>query len=72
VTEIFLTRRDPAREIVRLSVMRLVPDLIGEIVLVREGGRIGGANRVLRRPFATAQAADKACATVRRGKIRRG
>ncbi|WP_404294209.1 WGR domain-containing protein (plasmid) [Microvirga sp. RSM25] len=72
MNEIFLTRRDPGRNIARLSVMRLEPDLFGSIVLVREWGRIGGASRALRRPYATAEAAGKACAVVRRGKIRRG
>jgi predicted DNA-binding WGR domain protein len=72
VNEIFLTRRNPGRNIARFYVMRLEPDLFGEIVLVREWGRLGGARRALRRPFATAEAADKACAAVRRGKIRRG
>jgi predicted DNA-binding WGR domain protein len=72
VTEIFLTRCDPGRNIDWLSVMRLETDLFGSIVLMREWGRIGGASRALRRPFATAGAADKACDVVRRGKIRRG
>jgi predicted DNA-binding WGR domain protein len=72
VNEIFLTHRDPACNIARFYVMRLEPDLFGSIVLVREWSRIGGASRALRRPFATAEAADTACAAVRRGKIRRG
>jgi predicted DNA-binding WGR domain protein len=72
VTEFFLTRCDPGRNIDWLSVMRLERDLFGSIVLVWEWGRIGGASRALQRPFATAEAADKACDVPQCGRIRRG
>ncbi|QRM33272.1 WGR domain-containing protein (plasmid) [Microvirga sp. VF16] len=49
VNVIFLTRRDPARNIARFYVMCLEPDLFGAIVLVQEWGRIGGLTR-LRKP----------------------
>lgn len=69
---VYLTRRDPARNLARFYRMLIVPTLFGEWVLLREWGRIGSGGTVRADPFPNAGAALLAMQTLLRSKHARG
>ena len=69
---VYLTRRDPTRNLARFYRMLIVPTLFGEWVLLREWGRIGSGGTVRADPFPNAGAALLAMQALVRAKVRRG
>ncbi|MBY0362339.1 MAG: WGR domain-containing protein [Phreatobacter sp.] len=69
---VYLTRRDPGRNISRFYRMLIVPTLFGEWVLLREWGRIGSGGTVRADPFPNAGAALLAMQSLVRAKHSRG
>lgn len=54
---VYLTRRDPVRNLSRFYRMLIVPDLFGQWVLLREWGRIGAGGQVRANVFPSPGAA---------------
>lgn len=69
---VYLTRRDPSRNLARFYRMLLAPTLFGEWVLLREWGRIGSGGTVRADPYPNAGAALLAMQSLARAKLRRG
>ena len=69
---VYLTRRDPAKNLARFYRMLIVPDLFGSWVLLREWGRIGNGGQVKAEQFANAGEALLALQKLTRAKVRRG
>jgi predicted DNA-binding WGR domain protein len=69
---VYLTRRDPARNLSRFYRMFIAPNLWGEWTLFREWGRIGSGGQVRRDVFANAGAALLAMQMIVRAKRQRG
>lgn len=69
---VYLTRRDPSRNLARFYRMLIVPTLFGEWVLLREWGRIGSGGTVRADPYPSAGAALLGMQWIVRAKIRRG
>jgi predicted DNA-binding WGR domain protein len=69
---VYLTRRDPARNLSRFYRMFIAPNLWGEWTLFREWGRIGSGGQVRRDVFANAGAALLAMQKIVRAKRQRG
>ena len=69
---VYLTRRDPARNLARFYRMLIVPDLFGHWVLLREWGRIGSGGQVKAELFANAGEALLALQKLTRDKVKRG
>ena len=69
---VYLTRRDPSRNLARFYRMLLAPTLFGEWVLLREWGRIGSGGQVRADPYPNAGAALLAMQELVRAKKKRG
>lgn len=69
---VYLTRRDPSRNLARFYRMLLAPTLFGEWVLLREWGRIGSGGTVRADPYPNAGAALLAMQALVRAKLKRG
>lgn len=69
---IYLTRRDPTKNLSRFYRMLIVPDLFGHWVLLREWGRIGAGGQVRADVFDTAGEALLALQKMTREKRKRG
>lgn len=69
---VYLTRRDPSRNLSRFYRMLIVPDLFGHWVLLREWGRIGAGGQVKAEVFANAGEALIALQKMTREKKKRG
>lgn len=67
-----LERRDPARNMKRFYRLAVERDLFGEILLVREWGRIGRQGRRRIEPQSDTEAALMRASTLARAKRRRG
>jgi predicted DNA-binding WGR domain protein len=57
VSVVYLTRRDPSRNLARFYRMLMAPTLFGEWALIREWGRIGSGGTVRADPYPNAGAA---------------
>ncbi len=69
---VYLTRRDPAKNLSRFYRMLIVPDLFGNWVLLREWGRIGSGGQVKADQFSNAGEALLALQALTRAKVKRG
>lgn len=69
---VYLTRRDPTRNLARFYRMLIVPTLFGEWVLLREWGRIGSGGTVRADAFPNAGSALLGMQEILRAKIKRG
>jgi predicted DNA-binding WGR domain protein len=69
VSVVYLTRRDPVRNLAR---MLIAPTLFGEWALIREWGRIGSGGQVRADPYPNAGAALLAMQALVRAKKKRG
>lgn len=69
---IYLTRRDPEKNLSRFYRMLIVPDLFGHWVLLREWGRIGSGGQVKAEQFGNAGEALLALQKLTRAKMKRG
>ncbi len=69
---VYLTRRDPSRNLARFYRMLLAPTLFGEWLLLREWGRIGSGGTVRADPYPNAGAALLAMQALVRAKKKRG
>jgi len=69
---VYLTRRDPARNVSRFYRMFIAPNLWGEWTLFREWGRIGSGGQVRGDRFPNAGAALLAMQALVRAKVKRG
>ncbi len=69
---VYLTRRDPSRNLARFYRMLLAPTLFGEWALLREWGRIGSSGTVRADPYPNAGAALLAMQALVRAKQKRG
>jgi predicted DNA-binding WGR domain protein len=67
-----LHRRDPEQGVARFYLLMIERDLFGNIVLVRNWGRIGTNGRELVEEFATELEAGQALEALARAKRRRG
>lgn len=67
-----LERRDPARNMKRFYRLSIERDLFGEILLIREWGRIGRQGRRKTEPHADADIARQAATRLARIKRQRG
>lgn len=67
-----MIRFDPARNMARFYALSLEPTLFGEVMLVRNWGRIGTRGQVMTQTFAQADEATEALNTLRRQKARKG
>lgn len=67
-----LERRDPARNMKRFYRLSVERDLFGEILLIREWGRIGRQGRRRTEPHASQDTAHRAAAALARSKRQRG
>jgi predicted DNA-binding WGR domain protein len=72
VSGVYLTRRDPTKNMARFYRMLIVPTLFGEWVLLREWGRIGSSGTVRGDLFPNAGAALLALQALVRAKKKRG
>ncbi|WP_346294336.1 WGR domain-containing protein [Sphaerothrix gracilis] len=72
MTEVYLRRRDPARNVARFYRMHVVPTLFGEWSLVREWGRIGSGGQVKASTFGRLDHAEGALARLAGVKLRKG
>jgi predicted DNA-binding WGR domain protein len=69
---VYLTRRDPSRNLARFYRMLIVPTLFGEWVLLREWGRIGSSGTVRAVPYPNAGLAMLEMQAIVRAKVKRG
>lgn len=69
---VYLTRRDPSRNVARFYRMFIAPNLWGEWTLFREWGKIGSGGQVRHDPFPNAGAALLAMQALVRAKLKRG
>ena len=69
---VYLTRRDPSRNLARFYRMLLAPTLFGEWALIREWGRIGSGGTVRADAYPSAGAALLAMQALARANKRRG
>ncbi len=69
---VYLTRRDPAKNVARFYRLFIAPNLWGEWTLFREWGRIGSSGTTRADPFPNAGAALLALQRLVRVKQRRG
>ena len=69
---VYLTRRDPSRNLARFYRMLMAPTLFGEWALIREWGRIGSGGTVRADPYPNAGAALLAMQALVREKKKRG
>lgn len=69
---VYLTRRDPSRNLARFYRMLIAPTLFGEWALIREWGRIGSGGKVKADAFPNAGAALLAMQALVRAKQKRG
>lgn len=69
---VYLTRRDPSRNLARYYRMLIAPTLFGEWALLREWGRIGSGGTVRADPYPNAGAALLAMQALVRAKLKRG
>lgn len=69
---VYLTRRDPERNMARFYVLALEPTLFGEVALLRTWGRIGTRGQVRIETFDGMAEAYVARAKLERTKLRRG
>ena len=69
---VFLTRRDPTRNLQRYYRLDVQPDLFGCWCLIREWGRIGQGGQARSTPYPTADEARAALERQHRRKARRG
>ena len=67
-----LERRDPTRNMKRFYRLSVERDLFGEILLIREWGRIGRQGRRRAEPQADPDTAQRAAAALARSKRQRG
>jgi predicted DNA-binding WGR domain protein len=72
VSGVYLTRRDPARNLARFYRLFIAPNLWGEWCLFREWGRIGSGGQVRQDRFDNAGAALLALQALVRAKRKRG
>jgi predicted DNA-binding WGR domain protein len=72
VSGVYLTRRDPTRNLARFYRMFIAPNLWGEWTLFREWGRIGSSGTVRADPYPNAGGALLALQALVRAKKRRG
>ena len=69
---IYLTKRDPAKNLARFYVLDLQPNLFGEWSLVREWGRIGRAGQGRSALYGEKSQAEAGLARELKRRIRRG
>lgn len=69
---IWLTRRDPVRNMARFYVLTLQPTLFGEVSLLRNWGRIGSKGQVLHETFGDGEIANAALRKIERRKRQKG
>lgn len=72
MTDVYLTRVEPAKNMARYYAMSLQPNLFGEWSLVREWGRIGRGGQVRMQSCASEAEAKKSLLTLVTAKMRRG
>lgn len=72
MTEVYLRRHDPARNMARFYRMQVLPTLFGEWDLVREWGRIGQGGQVKAGAFESLAEASAAMERFARQKVSRG
>jgi predicted DNA-binding WGR domain protein len=72
VSGVYLTRRDPSRNLARFYRLFIAPNLWGEWTLFREWGRIGSSGTVKADPYPNAGAALLALQALVRAKKKRG
>jgi predicted DNA-binding WGR domain protein len=70
--EIYLRRIDPEQNVQRFYALKVERNLFGEVVLVREWGRIGGRGRTMATEHPDEAAAEQALEALQASKIRRG
>lgn len=70
--EIYIERKDPARNMARFYALSIEPTLFGEICLVRRWGRIGTHGQTKTRCFASNTEATTQFAEIHQQKTRRG
>ncbi len=70
--EVYLRRIDPAQNLRRFYALRVERNLFGQVVLVREWGRIGGRGRTMASEHPDEAAAEQALEALQASKIRRG
>jgi len=72
MSQVYLTRIDPAQNMARFYALAVQPTLFGEWALVREWGRIGQGGHIESAAFQTQGEADLALAREFRRKVRDG
>jgi predicted DNA-binding WGR domain protein len=72
VSGVYLTRRDPTKNVARFHRLFIAPNLWGEWTLFREWRRIGSSGTVRANPYPNAGSALLAMQALVRAKLRRG
>ena len=67
-----LTRCDASRNMARFYALSLEPTLFGEVMLIRNWGRIGTGGQMMIETFERAEDASAALHRLQRQKLRRG
>ena len=69
---IYMTRKDPSRNMAQFYVIALAPTLFGEVSFVRNLGRIGSSGQMMVETFPSANAALEASDRLARAKRHKG
>lgn len=72
MSDVYLTRFDPAKNMARYYVMSLQPTLFGEWSVVREWGRIGRGGQVKAVPYPSEADAAAAMGAIKAQKTKKG